>query len=800
MLSPQPGHCFHCHLPVPDGISLHSDLFEQRLAFCCPGCQAVCETIVDNGLGDYYKYRTEAAEQASDLPDDLFEQHRIFDEPAVQDDFVAHHPNHVDDIELTIEGLNCPACAWLIERQLAKTNGILQIGVDASARRATVKWHNQELKLSQILDQLAKLGYRAHPFSPDHYEAIYQKENKRFLKKLGLAGLMTMQVMMIAFALYFGVFGDLDPEIKHFFHWVSAILTTPVVLYSASGFFVSALNGLSVRTLNMDLPISIAIILTYISSCYATFTNSGRVFFESICMFIFLLLIGRYLELKGREKAVRIANNINKQIPTMAQVQQEDGHYQPLPAKLVKPGQIIKIRPGDTIPVDALITDGQSQVDESLLTGEATPISKSAGQTVYGGTTNQDGVLFASVSEKLSNSAIFQIMKLQRLAATQKPAFALLVDQFASYFVAAVLLISVATFGYWYVTEPQQAVWITVTVLVATCPCALGLATPTAFSAALAKLNQSGFLLKRADVLETLNNIDTIAFDKTGTLTQGNFELSRVHNVSDASDEEILNIAANLEQVSEHPIATAFKVSQPLSMTEVTNHPGAGVAAKLNDNSYRIGSYAFAVAENAPPDNQKGYRVFLSSVQDEQYQLLAAFDVVDQARDGAKTLRAALQHQQLMLLSGDRNENVQRLASELSFQQYYGQCLPEDKLKIVDDLQQQHHKVMMIGDGMNDSPVLAKADVSLAVSGATDFARQSADVVMLNEQIEQIPMLFLTAAKTFRIIKQNMLWAVGYNLVVLPMAVSGMLSPWMAVLGMSLSSLIVTYNSTRIIT
>lgn len=798
MLTTSPEHCFHCHLPVPENTQFTSVIFDQTQNFCCPGCQAVCETIIDNGLGDYYKYRTEAAAQVSDLPDTLLAQHKIFDEPAVQDDYVAHHANNIDDIELTIEGLNCPACAWLIERQLSKTTGVAQIGVDASAKRATVKWHNNQLKLSQILEQIAKLGYKAHPFSPDHYEAVFNQESKRFLKKLGLAGIMTMQVMMIAFALYFGVFGNLDAETKHFFHWVSLLLTAPVVIYSASGFFISALNGLAAKMLNMDLPISIAIVITFISSAYATVTDSGAVFFESICMFVFLLLIGRYLEHKGREKAVRVANNINKQIPTMANVLGDDGTYTPLPAKLVKPGLVIQIKPGDTVPVDATVIDGQSRVDESLLTGESTPVAKHQNSSLFGGTINQQGVMLAKVTEKLSNSAIFQIMKLQRLAVTQKPKFALLTDKFASYFVAAVLVISFFTFGYWYLSEPSSALWITVAVLVATCPCALGLATPTAFSAALSKLNQQGFLLKRADILETLNAIDIIAFDKTGTLTEGQFKLNHVVNLSALSEPELINIAANLEQHSEHPIASAFRITEVIAIQKPRTVPGAGVEGSINGTSFRIGSYAYTQTNKTLPDDLVGYRVFLAKQEKNEFILLAAFDISDKARKGAKQLSTALTPLQMMLLSGDREEHVARLANELGFQQFYAQCQPEDKLRVIEELQKKSKKVMMIGDGMNDSPVLAQADVSLAVSGATDFARQSADIVMLNEQIELIPALFATAAKTFHIIKQNIMWAVAYNLLVLPLAVSGMLSPWMAVVGMSLSSIIVTYNSTRI--
>lgn len=788
------GHCFHCNETIPDNSQFCTEVLHEQRQFCCPGCLEVARSVVATGLEDYYKFRTEPAARADALPDSLRKDIQIYDLPELTDEYISQN-NQFAEVQLTVEGLNCPACAWLIEKRLNSNPAVRMVGVDVSARRASVRWDKDSLTLSQLLNLFFEVGYRARPFQPDQHETIFQTENKNFLKKLGLAGLLTMQVMMLAFGLYFGVFGNLDAETRQFLHWVSLILSTPVVFYSGSVFIISALNGLSAKTLNMDMPVSIAIVVTWASSAWATFNNQGEVFFESICMFIFLLLIGRYFEHKGRQKAVITGNNLSRQLPQFARLVADDGQIQDVPAKTIRPGQQIQIKVGDTVPVDGIITQGTTELDEAILTGEAAPVCKTINAPVFGGTINLSAPIIATVSTALKDSAINQISRAQELAFSQKPKFAIAADKLAGSFVSLVLLIATLTFLYWHQKVPADALWITVSVLVATCPCALGLATPTAFTAAMSKLNESGLVIKRTDLLETLNKVTVFAFDKTGTLTRGQPKVQRWENHSNLSDEQVLSVAASIEAYSEHPIAKAFDSATNLPCQEVVVFPGEGIAGELHEKRYRIGNCHFAGANFKVQQAD----VYLCEVTLTGEQIpIAEFYLEDVLREQVEPFFRQLNRGRSVLLSGDNQQKVAILANKLSIPEYQYGVKPVQKLAYLQTLQAKGEVILMVGDGVNDAPVLAGADISVAVNGASDFAQNAADIIMLKDNFLAINTLLEVSLKTQRIIKQNFAWALGYNLLVLPFAVSGLLPPWGAVIGMSLSSLIVTFNSLRI--
>lgn len=793
MYQSAPGHCFHCDENIPQGEVYTATILENERHFCCPGCKEVACSVVEAGLEDYYKFRTEPAAKADTVPTELLQHNQIYDLPELSEEYISSN-KELAEAQLTVEGLNCPACAWLIEKRLNSQSGVRQVGVDVSARRATVRWFKNQLSLSQVLNLFAEIGYRARPFQPDQHEAIFQAENKTFLKKLGLAGLLTMQVMMLAFALYFGVFGNLDDETRNFLHWVSLVLSTPVVFYSGSVFFNSALNGLAARTLNMDLPVSIAIFITWCSSAWATWQEYGEVYFESICMFIFLLLIGRYFEHRGRQKAVITGNNITRQLPQFARLIHDDNAAIEVPAKSLKAGQQILIKTGDTVPVDCVLLSETAELDEALLTGESSPVVKSKNDALYGGSINISNPVNAQVSATLTNSTINQISRAQELAFSEKPRFAIAADRLAGIFVTVVLIISALTFSYWYQASPQDALWITVSVLVATCPCALGLATPTAFTAAMSKLNEVGLVIKRTDLLETITKVDLFAFDKTGTLTKGTPCIVSWQNHSALSDSQVMSLAASLEEHSEHPIAKAFTSDEKSACAAVEVHPGAGIEGQINGHSYRIGNSEFIGQASEKPNAD----VYLARKQGEKFELVASFVLQDALREAVEQFFNHFTSKNTLLLSGDNERKVSQLAKTLSFSSYQHSVKPEQKLTFLKDLQREGNIVLMVGDGVNDAPVLAGANISVAVNGASDFAQNAADIIMLKDNFFAISALLSVAQKTQRIIKQNFAWALGYNLLVLPFAVSGLLPPWGAVIGMSLSSLIVTFNSLRI--
>ncbi|AWL11955.1 Cu(2+)-exporting ATPase [Saliniradius amylolyticus] len=781
--------CYHCHEPVAQQNQYTAEVLGQSRAMCCPGCQAVAQSIVDNGLEDYYRFRTAPAETPSEQQS-LLDTLRLYDSPELQQELVADEGNS-KQIQLTLEGIKCAACAWLIEKQLLKLDGIIQVAVNVSAHRATVRWQADKLKLSALLQQFERIGYHAQPFQPEVHEQEYQQVGRSFLKKLGLAGLMSMQVMMIAVALYFGLLGNLDEDTRHFLHWVSLVLTTPVVAYSGIDFYHSAWRAMRARSVNMDVPVSLAILILFSASALATLTQQGEVFFESVCMFIFLLLISRYLEHRARHKASEMSANITQFIPVAATVI-DDGEHRQCLARSLTQGQKVLVKAGETIPVDGRIIDGNSYIDESMLSGEFEPVHKSTGDVVYGGSQNQYGALVIEVSRPLKQALISQIMALQDKALASKPKVALMVDRLARHFVTVVLITALLTFVGWQWAGHPDALWFAVSVLVATCPCALALATPSALTAAMGALNQRGILLKRSDLLEGVIGVQKVAFDKTGTLTEGHFRLADIHTAPGYDAAKLKSVAASLEAFSEHPIARAFAGLPRVQAERVEVHPGMGLSGWVEGQFYRLGAPRFMRHTINSP--LKDCHILV----EDEHQVLGGFVLEDPLRKEAAAVVAALPCDSL-IISGDHAKHVAKVAQQLNIQQYFSQCTPEQKLQQLKQLQEQS-KVMMIGDGINDSPVLAAADISVAVGGASDLAKNAADVILVGRSLTALPDLLELARRCRNKIRQNIAWALGYNLLAMPLAVAGILTPWMGVIGMSASSIIVVVNSVRLLT
>ncbi len=511
-------------------------------------------------------------------------------------------------------------------------------------------------------------------------------------------------------------------------------------------------------------------------------------------MFIFLLLLSRFLEHRSRHRAAQISANMMQYVPVSATKIDVHGKVSQCLAKQLVVGDVVIVKPGETIPIDGTVVEGTASVDESMLTGEFNPVSKTDKSTVYGGTVCQDGALTITVTQTLKNALVNQIVRLQASAMASKPKAAQLADNFSRYFVTAVLVIAGLTYAYWTLQESNEAFWITISVLVATCPCALGLATPSALTCAMAKLNRQGILLKRADALEQITTIDTIALDKTGTLTEGKFTVANRWFAQGVNENSVMDIAIALEARSEHPIAKAFKGPSNHRVKDFSVTPGGGISGEVNDVTFLMGSASFVgIDESSVSINAN---VFLAV----NGQLLAAFEVCDTLREDTRaTLDVLNTDKMLVVLSGDTQHNVDLLTETLPIHVGKGGLTPEDKFQQVQDMQNNGKRVMMMGDGINDAPVLASADVAIAVGNATDVAKTAADVILLGDQLLSVPELINTAKQVKQKIRQNIGWSVGYNILILPFAVSGLLSPWMAVVGMSLSSIIVVTNSTRLL-
>lgn len=770
------------------------DFEQESRVFCCAGCHAVADTIIQQGLADYYRFRTEPATKAEALPAELESELTSFDSADVLAD-LSVRSGDVNKIELSISGISCAACAWLIERRLKQLSGLVSISVNSSTQRALIEWQSDTLKLSSILQETASLGYQASPFAADEEEKTHKDELRRYLKRLAVSGVLSMQVMMLAVALYFGEWTGIDPEHQDYMRWISMLLATPVAFYAALPFVVSAWRSMVNRKMNMDVPVSLAIYYTYFASAYATVTASGEVYFESVCMFVFFLQLGKFFEYRARSKARDATSNLLKIMPVTATLL-IDGQPQNTSARRLAVDDVILIKAGETLPADGEVLAGNSSVDESMLTGEYQPIAKSIGSDVLAGSINHDGVLHVRVSQPLALSRLGQIISLQQETLNQKPKLAEKTDALAQYFVERLLLIALATFLVWFFwIDPSRAFWVTLSVLVATCPCALALATPTAITCSLAQLNRKHILIKNNQVLDRLPELNHIVFDKTGTLTQGRFSIHKTHLLTAEADKAyVLNLIANLERHSEHPIGKAFQPYRldDIELTDVQISIGSGISARFQGKPIRLGNAAFCLA-----DPIAGAMVYLSIAG----QLMAAIELQDDIRPEVPTLLRTLKSKgyTLGLLTGDSSSQAERVAKQLGFDWLEKGCSPEKKVMVIKNLTDRKHTVMMIGDGINDSACFHAADVSVTLQGSTDLAKNQADVLILRNDLHLLTVLLAGGQHTARIVKQNLAWAVGYNGIIIPLAVVGLVSPYVAVLGMSFSSLLVVSNSLRLL-
>ncbi|AGH81693.1 heavy metal translocating P-type ATPase [Psychromonas sp. CNPT3] len=750
--------------------------------------------IMDSGAGSYYEHRSAPALKVDTLIPEELQKLEYYDIEKIQEDYIKQG-DEFNEITLTVEGVTCAACAWLIEKQLRHIPGLHFINVNTTLQRIALHWDNKQVKLSALLKAIQEIGYKAYPFQMDKEELFYQQQAKAYLRRLGLAGLATMQIMMFAIALYGDFFSSMETQFIQYFRWVSFILATPVLLYSAQPFYINAWRDIKQRTLGMDIPISIALLSAYSASAYATIFGQGEVYFESVSMFTFLLLLGRSLELRARRKASETSNNLLRLLPTMATLLEGDEQIL-MPAKLLKVGQLILVKAGASIAADGCIVSGKSSVEESMLTGESEPISKGPDSPVFAGTVNISSPLTIRVEKVIQKSLITDIIHMQNNAQMHKPKIEILATKVSRYFVGALLLIATITYISWHFIDASQAFWITLSVLVATCPCALSLATPTALTCATANLNKQGILIKKHHVLETLSGIKHIIFDKTGTLTKGNFKVLKCTPYLHYTKQQCLDLAAQIEHLSEHPIAHAFSALQvdKVLLTQILNKPGEGVQALYQDKALKLGHALFCnIAPSAPCSNLLIYLTL-------DAKLIATFELGDQVRPSAADILQYCNANNIKttLLSGDISMRSDALVKQLKIDTLCKGVSPQGKLAYLKKIQR-HETVLMVGDGINDAPVLAGAHVSIALSSGTDIAKNSADVILLGSDLGKIITLKENAQKTARIIKENLAWAMLYNIIIVPLAVSGHVLPYVAVLGMSFSSLIVLSNSLRLL-
>jgi Cu2+-exporting ATPase len=796
MASPLP--CYHCGLPVPAGSAYNACVLDETRALCCPGCQAVAEAIVNGGLESYYLHRSEASINPDALPQALTDELALYDRKDVQQPFVQHE-GELASTSLMIEGISCAACGWLIERHLRGLDGITEASLNLSNHRLRVRWNDAALPLSDLLAELRRIGYAAHPYQADQAAERLARENRHSMRQLGVTGLLWMQVMMATMATWPEFNIDLSAGMASILRWTALLLTTPIVFYCCTDFFKGALRDLRTRHLTMDVSVSLAIGGAYLAGIWSTLTGQGELYFDAVGMFALFLLTGRYLERRARERTAAAAAQLVNLLPASCLKLAEDGQSARILLSELAVGDRVLVQPGALVPADGRIVSGHSSIDESVLTGEYLPQPRSAGDAVTAGTLNVEGALTVEVQALGDDTRLSAIVRLLERAQSDKPRLAELADRVAQWFLLIALLTAAIVGIVWWQIDPQRAFWIVLALLVATCPCALSLATPTALTTATGTLHKLGLLLTRGHVLEGLNHIDTVIFDKTGTLTEGRLTLSEIRPLGELDANACLELAAALENRSEHPIAKAFGRA-PQAADAVDSVPGLGLQGSVAGRTLRIGQPVFVAAGYAGPTpaipGDQGQWLLLGDAQGP----LAWLVLTDRLRDDAPVLLQACKRRgwKTVLLSGDSSPMVGDIAQQLGIEEARGGMTPADKLAHLQRLQAEGRRVLMLGDGVNDVPVLAAADISVAMGSATDLAKTSADAVLLSNRLDSLVQAFTLARRSRRIIIENLAWASLYNGLILPFAAIGWVTPLWAALGMSASSLLVVLNALRL--
>ena len=811
---PPDASCFHCGLPVLAGQAPPSlgVLGEQRF-FCCHGCLAVCKAIVDSGIEDYYRHRTElAASAARPVASEFLEQLTLYDHPAIQKDFV-REGERWREAALILEDIRCPACLWLNEQRLRGLHGVVDVTIDATTQRARVRWDPEIIRLSEILQAIADIGYLAHPYDPSRSEQLTQARERRSIERLIFAGAVSMVVMNFSIATYLMGGPDAAGQLPLWItigRWTSLFAVTTILAYPGQDFFAGAWNDIRNHRLGMDIPIVAGLMAAYSGSLYATLSGGAEVYFDSIAMFVFFLLLSRRWEMQGRLRAADQLDRLSRVTPRTAKRLDAAGHWREVSASELVPGDRIQVLPGETLPVDGVVVTGAGCFDESLLTGEALPVRHGPGDAVVAGSVNGDEPIVLRVSHGIQASAVSELQRLVERGLAQRPRNAVLAERVAPWFIAAQLLIAAGTALFWLQVDAAEWLSSTIAVLIVTCPCALALATPLALAVAARRLLELGVLPLRMRALDSLALSDLFVFDKTGTLTAGRFSLVTAIPTGTLTRDQVLAYAAALSAASEHPVARALRKAVPapaIAMARIHNVPGAGVSGECAGELWRFGNPGFVTDKTLLPAHVR------SLVTREQYagrtvsllaspagvQAVLAF--ADPLRPGIEEMLARLRGagvSNLAILSGDNQPSVDMLGQRLMIETRRGEMSSADKVAWTQTMQRQGQRVVLFGDGINDAPALAMADTSVSFSEATDLANSSSDLLILRADPELLCDARQIARDARTNIIQNFAWAALYNLVAIPLAVFGWIPPWGAAIGMSLSSLVVVTNALRL--
>lgn len=785
----QQASCFHCGTAVLAGNGLDVTVKGIRQPVCSPACRDTALWIDRIGLADFYRLRR--APSAS--PEGRGADHQGWRDPRLARHVIRPLAPGRSEVCMLVDGVHCSGCVWLIERAMVQVPGVSLVQVNAITRRARIIFDERQASLTQLLDQLTRTGYQPRPLDIEALDNARRDEARQLLKYLLVAGFGMMQAMMFALVLYLGPSREIQGPTLELFRWLGFLVATPVVLYSARPFYQGAARALRGRSLNMDVPIALAITLIYLASLYFSLRGGAEVYFDSISMLVFFLLIGRYLEMRARHRAVDNADALARLTPAWTERRRAEGGFETISVKDLARGDVVRVPDGGHIPADGILLGAHAEVDESLLSGESRIQRKQRGQPLIAGSVAQGAPLELEVTECGDETFLATLATLATRAQTQRPRLAQAGERAASRFVVRVLALTALTAVAWMLIDPARALDASLAVLVVSCPCAFALAVPAAITRTLSVLARHGVLVLRPDALEGLAALDHVLFDKTGTLTQPAVSV-RTHAAS-LDARQALRLAASLSHASRHPLSKAFASANtlpPSPASDVQVLPGLGLTGTVDGRPLHLGRADFALGKPGTP----GDDVILA----QQGVALASFRIEERLREDARETIDTLRAEGIgcEIVSGDAEERVAATAAQLGVSAWQARRLPADKLDRITALRDAGHCIMAVGDGSNDAPVLAGADVSVALASGTELAQAQADIVLCTDQLIMLPRARAVARQARHILTQNQRWALCYNLCAMPLAALGWVPPWLAAIGMSTSSLVVVLNALRI--